>query len=261
MNFVSSRAFLGVACATLSLTGCVGLRPSDLGPIVTDRPDFTESTDVVPSGMIQIEGGYTFASAGDERAHTVGEILIRVPIARRMEVRLEPGSYVSVEGVASELEEPGAGFKVELLQGAETGGRFSPAISLLAGTSLPKEFGRGSYQPEAKLAIGLELTERFSFASNLNYAYLKEVTRRFNQYSASASLAAGIGEKTGSYLEYFIFIRESVGGSASGYLNGGLTYQFNNDFQADARIGVGLVGREVGSGGRYFMGIGLARRW
>lgn len=66
--------------------------------------------------MIQIEGGYTFARAGDERAHTVGEILIRAPIARRVEVRLKPGSYVSVDGVASELEEPGAGFKVELIQ-------------------------------------------------------------------------------------------------------------------------------------------------
>jgi len=261
MNFAMSRVFLGAAWATLLLTGCVGLQPSHPGPIVTDRPDFTESTDVVPSGMLQIEGGYTFSRAGGERAHTVGEILIRAPIARRLEFRAEPGSYVSVAGAESEFEDGGAGFKVELVQGAQRPGRFSPAVSLLAGTSFPRKFGRGAYQPEAKLAIALDLTERFSFASNLNYAYLKEANRRFNQYSASASLAAGVGEKTGSYLEYFIFNRESIGGSASGYLNGGLTYQFTTNFQADARIGMGLVGRDAGGESRYFMGIGLARRW
>jgi len=54
---------------------------------------------------------------------------------------------------------------------------------------------------------------------------------------------------------------ESIGGSASGYLNGGLTYQFTANFQADARIGMGLVGRDAGGESRYFMGIGLARRW
>ena len=35
--------------------------PADLTePLVTDRPDFTESTDAVPRGRFQLEMGYTF---------------------------------------------------------------------------------------------------------------------------------------------------------------------------------------------------------
>ncbi|MBC7791634.1 MAG: transporter [Anaerolineae bacterium] len=259
MNFKFSRTVATATCAVLS--GCIGLRPTEPGPIVTDRPDFTESTDVVPTGMLQVEGGYTYARAAGEHGHTVGEILIRVPIARRLEFRAEPGSYISASGGPSEFEDGGAGFKVALIQAAETAGGLRPAISLLAGSSTPREFGRGAYQPEAKLAIGVGLTERFAFASNLNYAYLNDTGRRFNQFSGSASLAVGLAEQIGSYLEYFIFNRESIGGSAAGYLNGGLTYQFNDDFQADVRIGAGMVGDESPGGGRYFIGLGLARRW
>ncbi len=29
-------------------------------PLVTDRPDFTESTEAVPAGHLQLEAGYTF---------------------------------------------------------------------------------------------------------------------------------------------------------------------------------------------------------
>ena len=29
-------------------------------PLITDRPDFTESTEAVPAGHVQLEAGYTF---------------------------------------------------------------------------------------------------------------------------------------------------------------------------------------------------------
>ena len=36
----------------------------DIGPLVTDRPDFTESAVGVPIGRVQIEAGYTWTRKG-----------------------------------------------------------------------------------------------------------------------------------------------------------------------------------------------------
>lgn len=42
-------------------------------PLVTDRPDITESTLAVGCGVLQLEGGGTFGDADDVHATTVGE--------------------------------------------------------------------------------------------------------------------------------------------------------------------------------------------
>src|SRR5262249_30520623 len=53
-------------------------------PLVTDRPDFTESPTTVGAGVIQLETGYTFtsdASGGVRTAdHSFPEILLRIGI-------------------------------------------------------------------------------------------------------------------------------------------------------------------------------------
>ncbi|MFQ5990494.1 MAG: hypothetical protein ACE5K9_11330 [Candidatus Methylomirabilales bacterium] len=42
---------------------CTG-QGSKPDPLVTDRPDFTESTETVAPGRFQIEAGYTFSRPG-----------------------------------------------------------------------------------------------------------------------------------------------------------------------------------------------------
>jgi hypothetical protein len=56
--------------------------------LITDRPDFTESVEAVPSGRVQVEGGITYAREGDEDAATVPELLARIGIMPRAELRL-----------------------------------------------------------------------------------------------------------------------------------------------------------------------------
>ena len=61
-------------------------------PLVTDRPDFTESTKTIPRGHLQIEAGFTFVydRRGDDRLrdHAAPELLLRIGLADDFELRI-----------------------------------------------------------------------------------------------------------------------------------------------------------------------------
>jgi hypothetical protein len=54
-------------------------------PIITDRPDFTESTDIVPKGKYQAEFGYTFNKFDKTESHSFRELLIRIPLHQKID--------------------------------------------------------------------------------------------------------------------------------------------------------------------------------
>jgi hypothetical protein len=55
-------------------------------PLVTDRPDQTESPVVVPRGMVQFEAGglYEVANAGAGRVTSVASLLVRAGLFGRV---------------------------------------------------------------------------------------------------------------------------------------------------------------------------------
>lgn len=252
-----------LAVAFALLPGWCAAQESSVEPIVTDRPDFTESVETVPARRVQLETGYTFARAGREKDHALGELLLRVATGPRAELRLGINSYGWTRGPggnASGFEDASLGFKVRLSDGSGRLGLGRPAISLIGATSLPtgsRAYRERNFQPEAKLCLGWDLSERLALSSNLNYAYASEDGKRFGQFSGSVSFGFGLTERLGSYLEYFGFSPGGRGGPSTNYLNGGLTYLVTNDYQLDVRAGVGLNG----AGADNFVGIGAARRW
>jgi hypothetical protein len=98
-----------------------------------------------------------------------------------------------------------------------------------------------------------------SLASNLGYSYASDEGDRFNQFFGSVTVAYDISERVGTYAELFGFSKLGPGDSGAKYVNGGVTYLVNNDFQLDARVGVGLSNNV--SGPDYFFGVGAARRF
>lgn len=234
-----------------------------LEAIITDRPDFTESTETVPLGRTQIEGGVTFSRSGEARDGSFGEVLVRHALGNKTELRFEVPNFANSRGEGartSNLEDGSIGFKRVLLPGSGLGFR-KPRVSLIGSVGLPlgsREVRGSGVQPGVKLLLGVDLNERFSLSSNLNAAYLKDEAGRFNEISGSVSLGIGISERVGSYVEVFGF---APGGErdSSKYLNGGLTYQLNPDFQLDARLGIGL-GNDV-DGPDHFFGVGASRRF
>lgn len=241
-------------------------------PLISDRPDFTESTDTVPRGHFQLEGGFTSTRVDDEDSRSFGELLLRIGLSERLEARIGAGSHTRIDrpggGDASGYEDPSLGVKIRLSPETEMLPPSRPAVALLLGTSIPvgdEELTADEWVPEAKLALAWTLTERFGLATNLNWAYPPgfdaggggDGDERFHQFSGSLSGALAFTDRIGGYLEYFGFTEEEEDGPSTHYLNTGVTYLLSNDLQLDLRYGRGLNDPDPDD----FVGIGAAVRW
>lgn len=251
------------------------LQPMD-EPLVTDRPDFTESTEVVPAGHFQLEAGYTFTYDRESHDrvydHTAPELLGRWGVVHPFELRFgwagyswsqdhfltetRAGRSVIQEDWSQGANDLSVGFKLKLLEqdGLQPHFAILPQVTLPSGTV---GISSGDVDSEVKLLWGYDLTDNLAIAGNLNLAVPTEEAHRFVQTAASLSLALGICEDWGAYLEYFGFYPNHHGSDAAHTLNGGLTYLVSNDFQIDLRAGFGL-NEEADD---FFAGLGFAWRW
>jgi hypothetical protein len=260
---VNARALRVIA--TLFLMACAqrtaGLEPAS-GPIVTDRPDFTEGTATVPVGMAQLENGYTATREADVRGQTIGEGLLRIAVAERAEIRLGVNSYATTKAGptrAAGFEDPSVGFKLRLVAPDAARSRLVPELSLLGVTTLPSRrgpFRESTVQPEAKLAAGWEVSERVGLSSNLGFGSATESRRRFSQLSASGSLGYAVSARVGAFAEYY-GLTAGPGAGLAHYFDGGVTYLLTPNLQVDARGGAGANGPAPDR----LWGVGLSTRW
>lgn len=229
-------------------------------PLVTDRPDFTESAETVAAQQVQIEAGYTFTREEGADEHALGEVLVRIGLLDRIELRVGLSSYVWMDGHGADdagLEDPSIGAKIELAD-SPAGSGARPAVAILAGITTPgaDDFDEGVWQPEAKLALAWELGS-MGLGSNVGYAWVQEADERIHQLSASAALGFDLAERLGGYVELFGFAPVDPGGRDALLANGGVTFLVHPDLQFDARIGAGLAGPAPD----VFVGVGVAHRW
>jgi hypothetical protein len=255
----------GRALVLLGLLSAVPLAAQDFSGLPealdTDRPDFTEGTSTVPAGHYQLEGGYTFTRQGTDESQSLGELLLRIGVNERIEARLGIGSYdwddpgVRGERRISGYEDPVLGLKLRLAPDeART------QLALLLNTTVPvgsEGFTADDWQPEGKLALSRDFTDRFSLASMLVYTYASDGGERFSQFAASVSAAFSLTDRWGSYLEAYGFSKESVDGSSTTYLDTGLSYLLSKDVQFDVRVGAGLDSPHP----NWYAGLGAAVRF
>lgn len=244
-------------------------------PLVTDRPDFTESTDAVPLGHFQLEMGYTFTydreSKDRIKNHTAPEMLLRIGIAQDLELRLDWAGYswtemsseirtrrgrrVSEESWSESGEDFALGFKVKLWD--QDG--WLPHFGILGSMGMPtgsRDATAGDVVPKLGLLWAYDVTEAFSVAGNVNFEWPIDGGERFFQTSASLSLAVVLTERVGVYLEYFGFYPNAEDTDMAHSMNSGFTYLINDNFQIDLRVGLGL-NEEADD---FFSGIGFAWR-
>lgn len=231
-------------------------------PIVPDRPDFTDGVLVVRS--LQVEGGVTFSRTGSERELAVGEVLVRVPVASRLELRLFAPSHLRLrddDGTRSGFGDAAAGIKLALTDG-DPASRAFPATAFLVTTTLPTgsdEVSEDAYQPEAKVALEWVLSDHLGIGVNLGYARPSDGGERFDQLFATISAGMTISESVGAFVEVYGFNKADASGGSATYADTGLSYLVNPNLSLDARIGFGL-GNDV-EGSETFVGIGVSRRF
>ena len=222
--------------------------------ITTDRPDFTESPEIVPLKSLQVEGGYTISKTGSETEQAIGEILIRHPIIKNFEFRLGVNSY-KVSSLGSGMEDTVLGIKTQVIEGKS----WVPNTAFIFQTSIPTGaliYRVNSFQPGIKLAMGWDLTETTAFSTNINYSVLASGGTSFSQGAVSFSLGHSFNDSWGGYLEYFGFFPEDISSGSAQYLNTGITYLITSNYQFDVRAGLNIARQSD-----FFVGIGLSNKW
>jgi hypothetical protein len=247
-----------LAALSYAPSGVIWAQESEKQPLITDRPDFTESPQTVPAGRVQIEAGVTFERSGDAQQSTLGETLVRIAAGRKAEVRIGVPSYVTARdgGRTSGLDDAFLGAKFALSSHPKR------PLALLVGTTLPtgaRSVAERRYQPEAVLATAFDVSQKVGLGINVGIGRSSEGNTRFSQFFGSAALGYELTNKLGAFAEVFAFNRTSPNRGSQKYVDGGFTYGVTPDFQLDARVGFGLQNR-VG-GPDYFYGVGLAQRF
>jgi hypothetical protein len=216
--------------------------------LVTDRPDQTEASRVVPAGTLQLETGFIVenkeTNLEKQRALVYNTSLFRYGLSKRFELRLglaylenrtefkEMDSVHTVHGFSPLY----TGFKIQILE--EDG--WIPETALIGGLVLPfsaaEEFKPQNTGVGMRFSMSHTLSNRFSLGYNLGAEYLGESSAPWFFYSVA--LGAGITDRLGMYIEGFGWIPEQD--IPSHLFDGGFTYLVTPVFQLDISAGFGL---------------------
>ncbi len=252
--------------AAQSHPGAQSTRPSP--PLVTDRPDQTESTAVMKQGWFQLEAGWSFDASEEvgttDRNHAVGSSLVRIGVIDRLEARVglagwlhgtstADGGSESVSGVG----DVDVGFKLAIAE--QRGVRPSAAIVVRASVPTGHRDVRSEFvEPEVRLALAADLNDKIGIGVNVGPTWIPASSANELITSGLYTLVVGIGatERLGVFVESFGTINLESEGVSRHLLDGGMTMALLDNLQIDASGGVGLNdGAED-----WFVGAGISVR-
>ena len=232
-------------------------------PLVTDRPDFTESSSTVGAGVLQLEGGVTFSNfRNGTKVTTVGEILARWGVAEKVELRFQLPTYSWERSGGSDgtgFLDSGIGLKYELAQGRGDGFIGGMEAALIASTTMPtgtSDFASSKWQPSAVFCASWELGTNVGIGSNLGISRPADDNNRFTTLWASVALGVGLSEAGSVFFELYGFNREEERGPNTATFQVGYVYLVSPDFQLDTRVARRLTNRGVD----FLIGAGLSWR-
>lgn len=240
--------------------------------LVTDRPDQTESSVVVPPGYVQIETGWSLSRNQEggirTNTHTFPGTLFRIGALDRMELRLDYGGVLWEQtreaGQSTDTSGSGdMGIGAKIYFWEEQG--WLPEAALLAGLSLPvgkDSFSSGRADPSFRFSLSHTLSDRLSFGYNLGATWestLDETNDRdtLSLFNYTAVLGIGLNERAGLFLEAFGDIPFNAQGGPRNSIDGGFTYLIRDNLQIDGFAGVGLSD----SADDWFVGLGFTARF
>lgn len=212
-----------------------------LGPLVTDRPDATESSSTIPAGYLQVETGSFYESFEENKikteSYTYNTTLVRVGLSDNFEFRL---GWDFVENKMSNLENVLSGFN-PLLLGAKVAiteeKGIIPEIALIGHVFLPFTAGN-DYKPETtgvnfRFSFGHTLNENSSLSYNLGARWVDDSSEAIYIYTIAYGI--GLTEKLGFYAELYGDVPES--NKAYHKWDTGFTYLLSDNVQLDATVG------------------------
>jgi len=222
----------------------VNVNAQDTAPeLITDRPDQTESSEVVPLRSLQIETGFLMANVSSNvKSYAYNTSLLRYGLLSNMEIRLGMdylGDRVAMDGLdwsTSGFSPLYLGTKIRV---AEENG-WKPAVAFLAALNLPftasKDYKPSYTAADMRLAFSHTLNDRLSLGYNLGAEWDGETANP--AYNYSFSLGISLAAKLGMFVESYGAIPEE--GEAEHLLDAGFTYLILPNFQVDCSGGFGI---------------------
>ncbi len=254
------KVFLSVI---LFLFSILSRAQEEFPEMVTDRPDQTESSSVVPLKTLQIETGFIFESDNSnsmkENSFNFNTTLLRFGLLERMELRLGFAYLAVQENVNTDSVQTNKGFAplytgFKILITEENG--CIPEIAFLGGLVLPfaakTEFKAPHAAPVMRFAFSHTLSEKFGLGYNLGAEWYGETA--VPDYYYSVALGYSITPKIGTFIESFGLIPEE--GKARHLADAGFTFLVLHNLQLDVSGGLGL--NKIASDG--FISFGLSYR-
>lgn len=205
--------------------------------LITDRPDFTESGVVVPTGSLQIEAGATFEDGGDgDEVFSSPELLLRWGFVESWELRIGVPNWVDQRKGSSGVSDGSLGVKWQL--GPTSAGW---DLGLIGTVSLPlgdQALTSDEIDPDLIVTAGRDLSEQWSLGGQLGVGQETSGADHETVLSATLVLGRALGERGGLFLEIAAEDREE--GDTAVLFHHGYTYLVTPNFQWDVHAGVGL---------------------
>ena len=239
-----------------------------LDDIVTDRPDQTESALTIPKGFIQAELGASIEQIETIktplgnlyiREHSYPAILLRYGISNSVELRLAAEFMQTHFDNIEYDEESVSGFspitvgtKVHMFNEK---GAF-PETALLFHITIPFG-GNRNFQPQYvctdfRFSMQHELSDRFALSYNLGSEWNGDDPKATGIYTLS--LGVSLIKKLSMFVESYGFLTQDE--TPDHRLDGGFTYLFSKNIQADLSGGIGISDKSPD----FFIGAGLSVR-
>ncbi|MFM7728958.1 MAG: transporter [Flavobacteriales bacterium] len=244
-----------VVLSFISFSFCVNAQ--EIEPIQTDRPDQTETSHLVPAGVLQFESGWNYERPGDGSSLFVHPTLLwRLGLNGRTELRAITDLTTLKSGNSSStgLDPVAIGFKVNLLDG----GGWMPKTSFIAHLNLPWTASVGRvvdyHYPDFRFTFLNEITDRISLGYNVGAQWNGEDAEPEFLYTFAPAFS--ISDVLGCYVEAFGFFPEN--GSANHRVDGGVTWLINNDLQLDVSAGKTI---EPAESEAYYVSLGASWRF
>ncbi|WP_456407047.1 transporter [Caldithrix abyssi] len=232
-------------------------------PLITDRPDQTESSVTVPLNSLQIETGVLLENNktgfSEQKSFVYNSTLLRYGLGKNLELRLG-FEYLGEENKSLNSDSSNtisgfgplnAGFKFKITEEED----WKPEIALIGAIDLP--FTASSYFKPNYTALNFVFCFSHSISEKITVAYNLGTTlegiKSISEYIYSFSINCGLTERVGTFIESYASF--SSAHSPAHMLDGGITYLFWPQLQLDVYGGVGInkqaPDRFVGAGFSY----------
>jgi hypothetical protein len=239
---------LGIAAAATAQTPPAP-RPSPppaQEPLEPDRPDVTNGTHIVDTGLLQLEFGGMYTRVAVGQRNLGSPVTARLGLTEWLEARVGADgllSQVDSNSRATGFGNVQLGAKLRLW--ADPGG--IPVLSILPTVNLPtasveKGLGSGDADYTVALLTGTDFLKRAHIDVNYGIGAIGAGGGQphFVQHLVSASASVSAGEQWDPYAEVFWFSRQDVDGGAMTAIDLGAIYTINPRLALDGGAQFGL---------------------